>query len=274
MKKQFAILALFIIASLQAVSQKHAIRLEFSDVYDQERIWTEIQRTGLTGIDPTSDNEVRISYDLSRVHQLEGMTNSFSGNAKVLIRLKNRSGKPDTTWSFSSHVKVKNKWDAYEKLTSDFLEDSKGLKNSLMVINHTLDIFYSRNCTSVLAEANEYFRRKNLKEAYANAKKIEDGICGKEAKNLIAQVENTYSDEFCGEILPRIKILASSGVAYQMEKAIELLYRYPPKAKCNDEVQKVAKSVGDYISKLPQKQSIEINNILSNGQSFNKIFEY
>jgi|GEM_PF-1092537 len=274
MKKQFVILALCILASVQAVSQKHGVRLQLSDIYDQEKLLSEIQRIGLTGIDPVSENEVQISCDLSRLHQLEGLTNSFSGNARVLVRLKNTSGKPDTTWSFSCNVKVKNKWEAYEKLSTAFIEDSKGLKNSLMVINRTLDHHYSVNCSSVVAEAEEYFRRKNLKEAYAKAKKTEDSACGKEAKDLVARIENAYSDEFCGEVLPRIKILANSGVAYQMEKAIELLYRYPPKAKCSDEVQKVAQSVGEYISKLPQKQSVEISNILSNGQSFNRIFGY
>ena len=274
MKKQFVILTLLILASVPGVSQKHFVRFQLSAIYDEEKLLSEIQRIGLTGIDPASENEVQISCDLSRMHQLEGLTNSFSGSGRVLVRLKNTSGKPDTTWSFSSDIKVKNKWEAYEKLSTAFIEDSKGLKNSLMVINRILDNYNSVNCSSVMAEANEYFRRKNLKEAYAKARKVEESTCGKEAKDLVVRIENAYSDEFCAEILPRIKILAASGVAYQMEKAIELLYRYPPKAKCSDEVQKVALSLGEYISKLPQKQSIEINNILSNGQSFLKIFDY
>jgi len=272
MKKRILVLVLFTLAAIRGVSQQHAIRVEFSDVYNPEKILAEIQRIGLTGIDPASESTVRIRYDLSRLHQLEGLSNSFSGNARVLLSLENRSGKPDTTWTFSRNVKAKDKWEAYEKLSAAFIEE--GLKNSLMVINTALDKFYSRNCSSVLAEANAYFKRENLKEAYAWAKKIETGPCEKDARVLIAKIENAYSDEFCGEILPRIKVLAASGIAYQMEKAVELLYRYPPKAKCGDEVQKVAKSIGDYISRLPQKQSIEINNILSNGQSFNKIFEY
>lgn len=274
MKRQFITLALCILAGFQAISQKHAVRLNFSDVYDKERIISEIQRAGLTGIDAASENEVHIKYDLSRVHQLEGLTNSFSGNARVLLSLKNNSGKPDTTWSFSCNVKAKDKWEVYEKLSSAFIQDSKGLRNSLMLINTVLDNFYANNCSSVLAEATHYFSIKNLKEAYSRAKKIETGTCGRDAQALITKIENAYSEEFCEEILPRIKVLAYSGVAYQMEKAVELLYRYPPKAKCSDEVQKVAKSVGDYISKLPQKQSIEIHNILSNGQSFDRIFGY
>lgn len=268
------ILTFCILAGFQGVSQKHFIRVDFSEVYDKEKIVSEIQRIGLTGIDPTSENQVLIKYDLSRVHQLEGLSNSFSGSAKVWVNLKNRSGKPDTTWSFSTNVKGKNKWEAYEKLSIAFIEDSKGLKNSLMTINTVLDKFYSLHCPSVLAEVNTYFEQKNWKEAYAKAKKIETGPCEKDAKALIAKIENAYSEEFCEEILPRIKILANSGIVYQMEKAIELLYRYPPKAKCGDEIQKIAKSVGEYISKLPQKQSIEINNILSNGQSFDRIFAY
>lgn len=100
-----------------------------------------------------------------------------------------------------------------------------------MLINSTLDNFYASHCSSVLEEANRYFSQENWKEAYSRAKKIETGACGKEAQVLIAKVEKAYSEEFCGEILPRIKVLANSGIAYQMEKAVELLYRYPPKAK-------------------------------------------
>ncbi len=263
-----------VLAGFEAISQKHFIRVDFSEVHDKERIVAEIHRIGLIGIDPASENRVHIKYDLSKVHQLEGLSNSFSGTAKVWINLKSSTGKTDTTWNFSANIKAKNKWEVYEKLSAAFIEESQGIKGSIMIINTFLDRYYSLNCSAVLQEANNFFERKNGKEAYVRVKKIESGPCEKDAKALIARIENRYSEEFCEEILPRIKVLANSGIAYQMEKAIELLYRYPPKAKCGDEVQQVAKSVGNYISKLPQKQSIEINNILSNGQSYNKIFEY
>lgn len=256
--------------SFLSVGQRHHVQIKLEKVQDPESLLEKIKTLDLLSIDAGSKEILTLTFDESKLRSLEGMSSSVQGKGAVKIHLASPSLSWDSTWTFTAAIKAKNKWEASGHLAQAFEEQE--LENSLEVINAALDDLYARNCATLLNRGKAALKRSNFKEAYSLAVRSAVGQCTAEAEQFKRQVETAYGADFCNTRLPKIKILASSGNTQQMEKAIEELYGFPLNAPCADEVQGVAKSVGELIAKMPPKEKTHFTTILVQGLSLYQIF--
>lgn len=221
-----------------------------------------------------NNNVLQVITDISKVNKLEGMATNYTGNAKIKFNLKNTELHLDSTWYYSAQVKASDTYGVFTKLTESYLNSSNELEKLHNILLNSFKNGANLNCTEILKKATEDFTNKDLKMSFNKIKNIENSSCKKEVLELKNKISEAYSEEFCGEKLDKIKILAASGIEYKMDIAVEELLKMPTNAKCKNEVISISKSIGEYLLKKPSnaEKSIQLNQVLISGQDLNTIF--
>lgn len=270
---------LFFITCTTLTAQKATLRFQNSGVYPnnifEENIVNELLKEGENDFSLSTNSNIVLSVkiDNSKVLKLEGMATNYSGTSKILFKLSNLLSLNDTSWFFGLNIKVGNEYEINEKLLSEFKKSEKGLRNLMSITKDFNRNSNNSNCQLVVAKANKDFEDKKWKTALETINSISNSPCKSQAKELMGKIESAYAKEFCEEILPRLKILANSGIDYKMEIVIEELMKYPSSAYCKEEVLNISKTIGQHFSNKPNSniKIKEINAIIlqingNNGQ--------
>lgn len=267
------ILTFFIILVVsKGFSQTIDLKIENSKLYPnsyyEENISKEFIRNESNDFNEVSNSNLVliICIDKSKILKLEGMSNIYTGTGKIKFLLRNSVLDKDSLWVFNSEIKVKNEADINEKLISNFKNNKLGYKNLSEFIKSFSTNTINANCQSIINNAQKDVELKLWQDAIFKLKGVSKSKCKTEVDKILLIIEEKQDKEFCDEKLPKIKILAYSGIAYKMEKAIDELYNSPSKSKCKEDVFLIAKYIGNYFSKLPESENKvkQINNFISN----------
>lgn len=276
MTKQLSFIVLFF-SFLGAYSQKIDVKMGIADTYSKERLASEFfnKNTALFELSYSSGNVITFNIDASKVLKIEGISTKFAGKGKISLQVENATLAIDTLFTFSNNLSVANKYEVEEKLIEAFLNTPEGLKLMAKNINAYLLKATSKNCADVIKVAHKDLENKNWRDAYRKAAEVQNSDCRKDAQGIITKVEEAYGEEFCNEKLARIKILASSGIEYKMEMAVDELYGMPTKAKCKEEAIGISKEIGEYFLKKNNGSTkvINLNQVVSKGNSLDVIFK-
>lgn len=252
------------------VGQRHRVQISLEGVHDTEYLLNKVNSLDLIKIDDDAKELLTIRFDESKLRSLEGISSSVQGKGFVVLHLASPTLGWDSTWTFQAPIKAKSKWEANQLLSKTFVE--KELENTVESINSALDNLNARNCTALLTRANSALKRYNYKEAYVLAERSAAGNCYLEAEVLKKKIELAYGEDFCKNQLPKINILAASGIPQKMEKALERLYGFPVNSPCAAEVKEVAKALGELTAKMPENEKANFTTVIIQGLSLYQIF--
>lgn len=253
------------------------IKIEKPDTYYKERLVNEFIKKNeeLFDFSFASTNLVSFDLDISKIFKIEGISTKFSGKGRINLKIENTLLGIDTVLKFSNNISVKNKYEIEEKLLEEFLKNVDGIKLLGKNLNTLLINATSKKCAEIIRIANVELESKNYKDAFRKAKPLLNSDCSNAAQIVIEKIELAYGDEFCNEKLPRIKILANSGIDYKMEIAVDELYFMPLKAKCKDEAINVSKQIGEFFLKKNNGsvKVLNLNQMVLKGNSLDYIFK-
>jgi hypothetical protein len=187
--------------------------------------------------------------DLSKTTIIEGMNSQLSGSPRIVVRLTNKIDNSDSVFYYTKSFKTTTKVEIVNALIDSYIAE----KTNLNTLNTFVSAFYDKNfgkkCDKAVVEIKKKIESQSFTEALHLAAFFQNTSCKKNITDLKAKALEEYGKYVCENEMQRIKVLANSGIEYQMIKAIDLLYRIPPKSSCSNEVIKVSKEIGDYLLK-------------------------
>lgn len=211
-----------------------------------------------------SNSYLSVSWklDLSKVTMLEGMNTQLSGDPRIAFRLSNKLDNKDSVFYYKKNIKTASKNELADQLVESYLADKSNLNMLGKDINTFFQNQFGKNCEKGIEKVKSELEAKNFTNALHLIGFYNTTACKKSTVELKAKVLEEYGKQVCENDMDRIKILANSGIEYQMVTAVDMLYRIPPKSPCSAEAIKVSKEIGDYFLKKSSSPNKQLNTLI------------
>ncbi|NBA85017.1 hypothetical protein GVN16_04560 [Emticicia sp. CRIBPO] len=196
--------------------------------------------------------------DLSKVVMLEGINTQLSGGSRIAFRLVNKLDNSDSTFFYTKNIKTSSKNELVELLVNNYIDD----KTNLITLNKAISSFFNsrfgKSCDTGIQKVTSELGKENFSGALQILNFYRESPCQAKLSELRTHVLAKYGERVCENDMQKIKILANSGIEYQMVKAVDMLYKIPPKSPCSEEAIKVSKEIGEYMLKKSPGNSEKI----------------
>ncbi|WP_341226630.1 hypothetical protein [uncultured Arcticibacterium sp.] len=249
-------LSLFLLLSTASAQKtidyvKMATNSEFYDVYVNTFLNTEIVKE--YKLDAKSTVQIKPKMDYSKVYSIEGINLLYKGMVKVSFEIALRSSKKDTVVTYKIPVSASNKYQIVKSLISEMSE--MGVVDMAL---EELTIFsekYSRlNCDAILTRYQDEVSIEGIMRLHEAMAQTSDKSCKVRLEVAKEKVLVEYGNKYCDENINKLKVMAVSGVEFQMIKAVNILSKIPPNCKCSEEAITISKGIGEYFLKRSNKE--------------------
>jgi hypothetical protein len=146
-----------------------------------------------------------------------------------------------------------------EQLANLLVETYINEKSNLVILHKMVAGFYEKEFNKKCKIGVEKIKQATENQDFTKALQLcafyNATTCKKETVELKTKILSEYGKQVCDNDMQKIRILANSGVEYQMVKAIDMLYKIPPKSPCADEAVKLSKTIGKYLLKKSSGES-------------------
>lgn len=161
--------------------------------------------------------------------QIEGMESKTSSQTKLIIKIKNRISKKDTTLKFSASMTYTTAGEAMKKLLNK--DKNVGL------LKTTIDKYAQTSCSAYERVLKE---NKDVYKTIALLAHLEShDICESELEAAKEEVLKKVNSTLCKDVIQDCKVLVASGTSRNISRAVNMLVSIPPSSACHDEVQEV-----------------------------------
>jgi len=199
---------------------------------------------------------------------IEGIETKSTSKATIRIKLSNIAFDLDTVLSRNYSIVASSERDLDRELINKIKSDntfSIAIKELLEYISKVPDCNSVKNNVHILESENK------LKEALTLLLKIENSFpnCKNELAKYKKSLIEKYESKTCEDMLYEAKILINSGNDFQMNKAVSLLLKIPPTAKCREEALKVSKELSEkkILNKNNSEKLLQYNNLIIRNDS-------
>lgn len=188
---------------------------------------------------------------LSETKVIEGMDTYTFVTMETGFVLKNSLLNEEITWSTNIKGKGENESSAIANSMKSICSDKKIKSEIEQFINDYITQLSFSKCDQTIAAIKQFKADKHFDKALIALDYIgNDSLCTTSKNNLEAELLNEQKDYACDKIIQETSVMAHSGIAEQLNRAVYLLVKIPPEASCANEAVELAKVIGEKNEKL------------------------
>lgn len=272
MKNSILVYLLLITTTLTAQRSVHLIDLqensEFYSYVINAQLLKQLEENYL--LTNKSDILVKPRLNYDKLYSLEGVQNIYKGSVSLSIQLSNKTTKKDTTLNYTFPLTAKNKYDVSQVL-SELITASNTMAQLKETINSFIETQFDADCSKIIEAYADDYSLEAIQKVSNALQNSSDKDCRLKLLSLKQHLTANFGNEYCAENMSKIKVLAASGIEFQMIKAVNMLSNIPPKCDCSEEAIQVSKEIGSFFKKRSNEQISTkiriINQNLSSGSN-------